>query len=112
MVFTVHRPCHPCGSGPQGLTSCLLWNYRIYSTGETIVSAVKALVTAGVGGDLAARDCRDHHIPVVKRQGVVVVDGTPQEAKVLLLPGRHDQLDGAEASREVGRLILPGDCVV
>src|SRR3954451_22298545 len=36
MVFTVHRPCHPCGSGPQGLTSCLLWNYRIYSTGETI----------------------------------------------------------------------------
>src|SRR4051794_39885116 len=38
MVFTVHRPCHPCGSGPQGLTSCLLWNYRIYSTGETIIT--------------------------------------------------------------------------
>src|SRR3954470_7871058 len=47
MVFTVHRPCHPCGSGPQGLTSCLLWNYRIYSTGETI--ALRVLEDDGAG---------------------------------------------------------------
>src|SRR5262249_62052862 len=39
MVFIVHHPCHLCGSGPQGLTSSPLSNYRIFPIGETIPTA-------------------------------------------------------------------------
>src|SRR4051794_33359304 len=83
MVFTVHRPCHPCGSGPQGLTSCLLWNYRIYSTGETIpyreITGSSALMSA-----------------VTFHRGVVASD----------LPFFRETLMGEP---DAGRLALPDD---
>jgi hypothetical protein len=55
------------------------------------------LIAVGAGGDASARDGADERRTIVKAEGVLAVDGSPEAAEIRL-KGREAQRDATQAA--------------